>query len=904
MSPTAKRSPEASSSSRIPDAAAGLSNNTSRQERGRSESRRRVSVKGEEKDDADGSVRIKSPDTRGGPSEYGGSMRTLSPRSDNARHASAASRKVRTVPPMAIYEPPTPPSPDHTPLPLSPPLATSEQPKRRRKWVRYSDSSSSGADSDELSSDEEPPWWTFTQQGMLKLRQKNLHRNGRDIEQGILTEGESGKEGGKEKITPKEKNKSSGGVFSSSRRSSRDKDGMGGVPPSSSSKSGKHRNDSPTRQNSNNSAHRLLQPAPIRFTGTQNFFRRSSKMDAGASPEDSVPSLTVSVPPRPSSAPTSPTIEAPSPGLTTLVDGVSTRLPSDEGPVPALDMPISPRRAARRQLTAPTFPRFFKRENNTDDEAPQEILTDSEIVPSASNRRKPRPKSTLSNPVVVVDDSGDGTGTGTPTDMDNGDETPNGGTSPPDRPKTRRKASHMLRLNLPPPMTRHFTNGWPHAGSWQDALYGYYDENDAGGMRPSRSRKATRMNADGLAGVPSPTAEEDGSAPNEPEPFTPKRASFGEEVTGNGATPERNDSDEKKKVNADGGLKKTKTKRQKRFRQALAPPTPSGLGFTPSTRTGGADEYPWNEGTDREAGFDWANGAARKELGVSQNGAADLTRSETRVTGTDTEKTDSVRAGQGKKKGWWPLGGRKRGPDGKKTKLKNVDSDWRRRYKRMLFLDARVTIWIRAMNLAVVVAALGLAIVIRIDLIKLRLPGLIGSSTTLIMAYSCLTILHVLTAIYREYFGKPIGLWGLRSKMLWVCLDLLFVALWSSAMSLAINDLIATPLECTAGGAWWRDGLAREYADLLNDLTKLSVHNNITTSSIASVSSISQTLGITLPASVINSPLTHQVCRRQAGCIALSLLALMLYGGNMVLSLFRIFETVRRTANVSRAVVV
>jgi hypothetical protein len=99
---------------------------------------------------------------------------------------------------------------------------------------------------------------------------------------------------------------------------------------------------------------------------------------------------------------------------------------------------------------------------------------------------------------------------------------------------------------------------------------------------------------------------------------------------------------------------------------------------------------------------------------------------------------------------------------------------------------------------------------------------MMGSSTTLVIAYSSLTVFHVLTAIYREYFGKPIGLWGLRSKMLWVCLDLCFVALWSSAVSLATNDYIATPLECTTASPWWRSGLSTDYAELLDDLQLLS----------------------------------------------------------------------------------
>ncbi|KAK8865708.1 hypothetical protein IAR55_000853 [Kwoniella newhampshirensis] len=881
-------------------ASAGAGGSSTNRERGRSESRQRAAVKGKDKDDR--SMRVKSPDANSA-LEHDGSMRTLSPRADSARNSTTAIRKVRTVPPMAVFEPPTPPSPVHSPLPLSPPTFAADQPKRPRHRIRYPSSSSSDTDTEDLDSDDEPPWWTFTQRGMAKLRQKNLHRSGRDVEQGALAEGESGKESGKERSTPRDRTKT-GGVFSSSRRSSKDKEGTG-FPASSSSKTVRSRGNSPSRQNSNNNS-RLLQPAPIRFSNAQHFFRRPSKMEQGAGSDGNIPSLSISAPPRPSSAPTSPTIEAPSPGMTTLVDEMSTRLPSDDGPVPYLEEPISSRRAARRQLTAPTFPRFFKRDNSEDE--PQEPSSDSEVVISDRGRIKPRPKSTLSNPAIAVDD-----GDGPPSDVDNGDETPNGGNSgaaTPDRPKTRRKASHKLRLNLPPPMTRHFTNGWPHAGTWQDALYGYYDENESGAMRPLKSKKAPKMNAEGLAGIPSPTAEEGDPGLTQAEPFTPVRPEFGDEMNRNGPPGKSEAENNVAQTEAESSTttRRAKPRRQRRFRQALAPPTPSGLGFTPSTRTGQPDEYPWHAGAEPANGFDWENGAARKELGVpQQNPAVDLSRSDTHGTGTNTDNTESMRAGQGRRKGWWVLGGRRRGPDGKKTKLKNVDSDWRRRYKRMLFLDARVTIWIRAMNLAIVAAALGLAVTIRLDLIHLRLPGLIGSSTTLIIAYASLTILHVLTAIYREYFGKPIGLWGLRSKMLWVCLDLLFVALWSSAMSLSINDLIATPLECTAGGAWWRDGLASEYAALLDELRQISAgvgEGSTVLTGVTTVSAISSTLGITLPASILDSPLTHEVCRRQAGCIALSLLALLLYGGNMVLSLFRIFETVRRTANVSRAVVV
>jgi hypothetical protein len=183
------------------------------------------------------------------------------------------------------------------------------------------------------------------------------------------------------------------------------------------------------------------------------------------------------------------------------------------------------------------------------------------------------------------------------------------------------------------------------------------------------------------------------------------------------------------------------------------------------------------------------------------------------------------------------------------------------------------------------VTLLALAVTVRLKVGQLGLRGIIGPSTTLIIAYSCLTIVHVLTAIYREYFGRPIGLWGLRSKMLWVCLDLLFIALWSSGATLAINDYIDTPLDCTPLTPWWSNGI--EYTDTPN-------------SSLPGYALFEASVPV--PDDLKSSALAASVCRRQVGCFAVAIVALLLYCGNMVLSLFRIFETVRRTANPIRAV--
>lgn len=70
------------------------------------------------------------------------------------------------------------------------------------------------------------------------------------------------------------------------------------------------------------------------------------------------------------------------------------------------------------------------------------------------------------------------------------------------------------------------------------------------------------------------------------------------------------------------------------------------------------------------------------------------------------------------------------------------------------------------------------------------------------------------------------------------------------------------------------------------------------------VEAINHSMGIILPAEITGSSLANDICDKQVGSIALAIVTMLLYTGNMVLSLFRIFETVRRTANVDRAVMV
>lgn len=556
---------------------------------------------------------------------------------------------------------------------------------------------------------------------------------------------------------------------------------------------------------------------------------------------------------------------------------------------------------AKRQATAPVHSRGGR--------GSKEPLTDTEVAPRMVRKRGRTLNPVMLGPSLNDTDQSDAAGSGGATPL---------GPHSVERSVYARRASTRMRLALPPPVSLHFRENWPHAGSWQDALYGYYDEDSEGGRegyRASKLRQSSKVSdkpgkrssvgsskvdtPDGQNGI---TPMPDAATPVEIAPSTPKTRT----------SPHR-----------------SKIRRHRRYRQALVPPTPAGLGFTAQER---------GEEPEAEAGFFDQVSAVKshepKDDAASPyfKGGDPVAPIDTRTTATATAPGSGRTSNENEKPGggfvrepvrrhWWT----RRTP----SRMRRVATEetgskalWRKRLRRVVFLDARVTIYIRLLNLAVVLACLGLAVTIRIDLDRLRLPGVLGPSTTINIAFSALTSLHVLLAIYREYFGRPIGLWALRSKMLWVCLDLLFVALWSSSVSLSTNDYAGTPLQCTKGSPWWRNGLGTEYAKLLDEI-EMSYEGQEADFALASIKGsrdlgrlfsragaitspemIQHTLGIVLPDSILSDPLVHDVCHRQAGTIALSLVALLLYGGNNVLSLFRIFETIARTANVGRAVMV
>lgn len=632
--------------------------------------------------------------------------------------------------------------------PLSQPQPQAQaQRKRPRPKIRYSTSSESDGDSDD--SDEEPPWWTFTQRGMMEMRARTLgvgrtkspveeagsdvptptgqgHGHGHGHETAGRGDDPGVGTGGDVEVTAtaesgldtRDKEKVARRKVPGSRKSSREKRTQasrdGSTPSSSIKGQSQTRSGSPSRMPF---LHGGFPHTALRFPA---HFRSSPKGTAVPLSLDTSPRGRMQ---RSNSAPGSPSVESTSPALPTIATLVSAAAEADpEHPIEILSEaddhpeprehesehsqvdadhaePVLPRTRQRpkRQATAPAFS-FLKRLSDTG-----ENLTDSEAAMFTSPRVRAKAKLSPTEMIQALDRA--------EISESPLSQTPDGSATP-TRPKARRRQTHRLRINLPPPITQHFANGWPHAGSWQDALYGHYDDvSTSSRQRYPTGTPGSRATPVGSGVVqsgrssrdhfPSTTANGNGSGNAHANgtgtslpasrsasvldaarpPFTPRASHDGSPAS----SPPPAEVERPKRA---------RTKRR-RYRQALVPPTPQGLGFSPTDRDEPSQPAAWKEGRVGEHGFDWGTAG---RAGLIEEGD-ELSRAETSGTVPMTMNEKGV-SGRGRRR-WWLFGPRDT------TKRRMIDEDWRKRWRRILFLDARVTIWIRLVNLAVAATLLG-----------------------------------------------------------------------------------------------------------------------------------------------------------------------------------------------------
>ncbi|KIK71169.1 hypothetical protein GYMLUDRAFT_185624 [Collybiopsis luxurians FD-317 M1] len=191
------------------------------------------------------------------------------------------------------------------------------------------------------------------------------------------------------------------------------------------------------------------------------------------------------------------------------------------------------------------------------------------------------------------------------------------------------------------------------------------------------------------------------------------------------------------------------------------------------------------------------------------------------------------------------------------------DTMWKSRRKRLrIFLlnNPYVPLLFRIINMSFTTGTLAVAIRIRLEERRYGVMGVVGSSPTLIIIFAPLTLVHVIGAIYLEYFGRPLGLWRTSAKLAHTLSEVLFICAWSAALSLCFDNFFTSLVPCAPPSA-------------------ISWYNSI-------------------PRPDYNLPTVEGtpgdfLCDRQLALICLVFVSLVMYCTNLVISLYRIFEKVK-----------
>ncbi|KAF5377453.1 hypothetical protein D9615_005304 [Tricholomella constricta] len=193
----------------------------------------------------------------------------------------------------------------------------------------------------------------------------------------------------------------------------------------------------------------------------------------------------------------------------------------------------------------------------------------------------------------------------------------------------------------------------------------------------------------------------------------------------------------------------------------------------------------------------------------------------------------------------------------------NTTSIWCRRKQRLrafILTNTYVPLLFRFINITFTTSALAVAIHIRRMELDGHAMGAVGSSPTVVIIFAPLTLVHVMAAIYLEYFGRPLGLWRTSGKLTHTLSEVLFICAWSAALSLCFDNFFTSRVPCASPSSMsWYNELPRPPSILPN----------------------------------FEGGLGDRICDSQLALICLVGIGLLAYCTNLIISLFRIFEKVK-----------
>ncbi|EIM20190.1 hypothetical protein WALSEDRAFT_61044 [Wallemia mellicola CBS 633.66] len=181
--------------------------------------------------------------------------------------------------------------------------------------------------------------------------------------------------------------------------------------------------------------------------------------------------------------------------------------------------------------------------------------------------------------------------------------------------------------------------------------------------------------------------------------------------------------------------------------------------------------------------------------------------------------------------------------------------------RKFLLHSAYVPLLFRSVNVGFTTASLAVCVRIRILEGQFNALGISGAGAIIGIIFAPMTLTHVMVSIYLEYFyGRPIGIWGIRSKMAHTLLDLVFIIFWSAELSLVFDNYFTSLLSCSNTTPWW---------------SNVSQANERTADLI------------------LSDEKQGRLCNHLGALVGLVFVGMLLYVVNLVVSLYRIYERVR-----------
>ncbi|KAJ9476381.1 Regulator of phospholipase D SRF1 [Pseudozyma hubeiensis] len=126
---------------------------------------------------------------------------------------------------------------------------------------------------------------------------------------------------------------------------------------------------------------------------------------------------------------------------------------------------------------------------------------------------------------------------------------------------------------------------------------------------------------------------------------------------------------------------------------------------------------------------------------------------------------------------------------------------WYAAWKNFLIHNPFVPLLFRIINIAFTSATLAVAIKLLIVLQSEGANDAVGASPLVAIIFAPLSLIHVGFQIWLEYFGRPIGLWTVQSKLSYTVVELIFICLWSSELSLTFDNYFTSTLICVNYGS-------------------------------------------------------------------------------------------------------